>query len=343
MIEPIDRRPWERPVSGGPVRLAVVGTGAFAKTHVLPAIQVSSNCETTVLVSPEVENITVNGNPERLSPESFHNGVAEAAYDAVYVVTPNHLHKRIIQTAVSLEKPIICEKPLAATAKNGREIRDLFNENDLQCLVGYRVQFKPVMRALRSAFDEGIIGTPIHAHSDVSFRITTEGDGGWRLNASKGGGALRDVGIYPINTLRFLLNQKLNAEWADLRKMQDLGDVDIHAAFALSNGENFRASCSASFASEPTSHLRVVGTGGLVIIDEPYHPSDQPEVTIVIDKKTYNVTPDPVNEYAAQVDYFAQCVLRDETPTPGPEEAVTDLSIIESIEHLNSNSDPTSD
>ena len=338
MIKQIEQRPWERPVKGGPIRLAVVGIGAFAQTYVLPAIRASSHCETTVVVSPEIQTIDLKDDPERLSPESFHSGVAEDRYDAVYVATPNHLHKRVVQTAVSLGKPVLCEKPLAPSVESAREIQDLFIGTDIQCLVGYRVQFKPVMRALQSAIEEGVIGTPIHAHSDVAFRIATEEGGGWRLNAAKGGGALRDVGIYPINTLQFLLNRPLNAVWADLRKVEHLGDVDIHTSFVLSDGEDFRASCSASFAAEPTSHLRITGTDGLVIIDEPYHPSAQPDVTIVIDEQRHELSPKQINEYAAQIDYFAQCVLRDEFPTPSAEEGIRDLDIIESIEHLDSKS-----
>lgn len=336
MIEPIDQRPWERPVTGGPVRLAVVGAGAFAQTYVLPAIRSSKHCETTVLVSPEVETLDIKGDPERLLPESFHNGIAEDVYDAVYIATPNHLHKRIAETAVSLGKPVLCEKPLAATVESAREIRKLFDDTDLQCLVGYRVQFKPIIRALKSAICEGIIGTPIHAHSDVAFQIATEESDEWRLDATKGGGALRDVGIYPINTIRFLLDQPLKPVWSDLRTVENLGDVDIHATFTLSDGEDFRASCSASFASEPTSHLRISGTDGLLVINQPYHPSAQPDVTIITDGNKNKILPDEINEYAAEIDYFAQCVLRGEPSTPGPEEGVIDLEIIKTIEQLNS-------
>jgi xylose dehydrogenase (NAD/NADP) len=332
MNEPIEPRPWERPVTGGPLRLAIVGVGAFAREYVLPAIDASNHCETTVLVSPEVESIETATGVERLTPESFHDGAAAAAYDAVYVATPNHLHRRVVQTAASMGKPILCEKPIAPTAAGARAIRDIVEEAGVPCLVGYRVQFKPVMRSLRTAIRSGLIGIPVSAHSDVAFRVDTQETGGWRLDPDRGGGALRDIGIYPINTLQFLLDRPLEVSWGDLRREPTLGDVDAHAAFALAGEDDFRALCSASFAAEPTSHLRINGTEGLVRVDEPYHPSAQPTVTVVEHGTQRTIAPDPFDEYAAQVDYFAQCVLRDEPPTPGAAEGVRDLERIEAIE-----------
>ncbi|MFB6252659.1 MAG: Gfo/Idh/MocA family oxidoreductase [Halobellus sp.] len=338
MNEPIEPRPWERTVTAGPLSVAIVGVGAFAREYVLPGIEASRHCETTVLVSPDVETVETAKSVERLAPESFHDGAAAEAYDAVYIATPNHLHRRVVQTAASMGKPILCEKPVAPTADGARAIRALIDDAGVPCLIGYRVQFKPVMRSLRDAIREGLIGTPVSAHSDVAFRVDTQETEGWRLDPDSGGGALRDIGIYPINTLQFLLDRPLEASWGDLRQDPELGGVDAHAAFALADGDDFRALCSASFAAEPTSHLRINGTEGLVAIEEPYHPSAQPVVTIVEHGTRRTVGPDPFDEYAAQVDYFAQCIFRDESPTPDAGEGVRDLERIEAIEEASAKS-----
>lgn len=334
MEEPIDPRPWKKEVTDDPLRLAIVGVGQFARDYILPAVEISDYCQTTVLVSDEYDTIEYEEISKRLSSESFLNGVAVEAYDAVYVATPNHLHERMVRAAISMEKPVLCEKPLAGTVDSARSIYEQVEDADLPFMIGYRVQFKPVIRALQTAIRDGLIGTPIHAHSGVSFRIPVEDNNKWRLDAKRGGGALRDIGIYPINTLKFLLERPLRPTWADLRTVDGFGDVDIHAAFSLSDGNNFRGVCTASFASEPSSSLRINGSEGLVVVDEPYHPSAQPDITIVKNGSEQKITPDTYNEYAAQLDYFAQCVFYDDHPTPDINEGVSDIEIIELIEKL---------
>lgn len=334
MQEPIDPRPWEKDITGGPLRLAIVGVGKFAQNHILPGIQASNHCRTTVLVSPDLKTIEYEDEVRGLTPESFHDGDDSEAYDAVYIATPNHLHERIARSAASMGKPTLCEKPLADTADSARAIRNVFEDAAVPLMIGYRVQFKPVIRSLREAISEGLIGTPVHAHSGVSFRIAAQGGGGWRLDADCGGGALRDIGIYPINTLQFLLDRPLSAASATLHPVDGLGDVDVHVAFTLQDGDGFTGLCSASFASEPSSHLHITGTDGLIVIDEPYHPSAQPDVTIRKGGNQRTVTPNECNEYAAQVDYFAQCVFRNDQSEPDGADGVADLEIIESIEQL---------
>ena len=334
MKEPIDPRPWERAVEGGPLRFAIVGVGQFARNYILPAVERTAHCRAPVLVSPE-EDTPADSDRTLLQPEAFHDGVASDGYDAVYIATPNHRHESIAESAASMGKPVLCEKPLAATAAGARRIRETVSAADVALMVGYRVQFKPVMRAVRNAVQDGLVGAPVHAHSGVSFRIGRQDtEKKWRLDTETGGGALRDIGISPINTLRFLLDQSLSASWADLRTVSGLGDVDVHAAFALEGDDGFVGLCDASFASEPTSHLRITGTEGMVVIDEPYHPSAQPEVTVVADGTAETIVPDGYDEYAGELDYFAQCVLRGEPPEPDVEEGIADLDVIESIERL---------
>lgn len=194
------------------LRLAVVGLGEFACTRAVPAIEETARCETTVVVSSSPEKAqTVATQFEAkhlLDYEEFHAGRMSDAYDAVYIATPPAFHLEYVESAAEHGKHVLCEKPMEVTVERAEQMVRVCEEADVRLMIAYRLQTEPAVRRLRELIHDGFIGEPVYLHGQFSSKIL-DGDSEddvWRVDPDvAGGGALMDLGIYPLNTSRFLL------------------------------------------------------------------------------------------------------------------------------------------
>jgi xylose dehydrogenase (NAD/NADP) len=245
------QRPWQKSINNDPVQIAVAGIGTFAQEWVLPAFKQTDYCECPVVVSgrsrPELAETH-----DVLTYDEFDAGVSAHQYDAVYVTTPNDRHLEIATTAAELGKDILCEKPIEATLPRARRLVDVCAEQNVALMVGNRVQFKPTIRYVRRLIEQGMIGTPVHVHSSSSFDVLSQGGTDqWRLDPERGGGALLDIGVYPINTIRYLLDTDLSPTFVRSHHSSEIDDVEAHSEFHLSLDDGGRAVCTISFAAQP--------------------------------------------------------------------------------------------
>jgi predicted dehydrogenase len=334
-FEAFTRRDWQTSTDGH-IRIAILGLGGFARDRALPAIRDSQFCEATVLVSssPETaadlaEEFSVD---HVLDYEEFHEGNSSDAYDAVYVATPPALHEPYTETAADLGKHVLCEKPLAAELAAAERMVEICARADVVLMTAYRLRTEPAVRRMREVIADGVIGDPIQIHGGFSSRLLDHaGPDSWRLNpAIAGGGALMDLGVYPLNTSRFLLDADPVAVQADTTSGEPPFDrVEKHAAVQLAFPDGSTASCTASFDAHPDSRLQVLGTDGQVLITAPFGGDVSQEVIVERDGTATRYVGPPVDEVREEFDYFAHCILTDMACETAGEDGLTDLEIIE--------------
>lgn len=337
-FESIHERDWQT-VEDGTLRLAVVGLGNFARSTVLPSIGDASLCSVTTVVS---------GSPEKASEvaaehdvehtfdyDAFKDGEAADAYDAVYVGGPNAFHVDYTRSAAADGKHVICEKPIAATYEGAREMVDTCESAGVTLMVAYRPQVEPVLRRVRSYVRDGGIGDVVQVHGGFSGQILAmDADHDqWRLDRDlAGGGALMDVGVYPLNTTRFLLDRDPVAVQASTTSTDPaFDDVDEHVAFQLEFPDGCTASCTASYDAHPENSMQLIGTEGSISIDPAYDAHVRPTVVVDHEDRHDELTPPFVDEVTAEFDYFANCVLGDERPEPDGRDSLVDMATVEAI------------
>ena len=124
-FEAFGRRDWQTADPDGTVRLAIVGTGGFARNRALPAIEAGDYCDSSVLVTGSPESAA--GIADQFDAEAvmyydaFLDGHATDTYDAVYVATPNVTHGEYAIAAADWGKHVICDKPLETTVRRTRD------------------------------------------------------------------------------------------------------------------------------------------------------------------------------------------------------------------------------
>jgi len=205
------QRDWEHEAVEGAIRLAVVGVGGFARQRALPAIADSTRCETTVLVASPPESVSDVAETYAVDAvvdyDPFLEGACVDAYDAVYIAAPNAVHGQYAIAAAEFGKHVLCEKPLETTVERARAIVDACADAGVTLRTAYRLQAEPTVRRTRELVRDGVIGDVVQVHGGFSHPLLAEADPDtWRLDPeTAGGGALVDLGIYPLNTIRFAL------------------------------------------------------------------------------------------------------------------------------------------
>ncbi len=330
-----EHRDWDTDPDGE-VRMAVVGLGNYGRNVSVPAIEASDYCTFTVGVSgtPETREAVADEHGVRtLDYDAYAGGAATDAYDAVYVATPTRLHLPHVETAAAHGKTVLCEKPLEATVDRARRLVEVCEDAGVTLMTAYRMQTDPVFRRLREAVAAGEFGTVTRAFGDFSYDVLggSRGPDQWRLDADlAGGGALMDVGVYPLNTTRYLLGADPVAVRGETRRSAPVEDVDEHVDFQVRFPDavgNF----AASLTGRSNAVLELHGTRGSARVRAAFQP--RRERTLVVETDAGRAVFEDVgrDETREEFDYFAHHLLTDRRPEPDGRDGLADIEAMMAV------------
>lgn len=336
-LESLAARDWETGPDGV-VRFAVVGLGGFAREAALPALRAADYCEPTVVVSGSAEKAEAVAAAfdadHGLTYEAHADGAGQDAYDAVYVATPNALHLPHVETACEYGKAVLCEKPLEATVDRAVALVSACETAGVPLMTAYRMQTDPVVRRLREVVQSGGIGDPIQLHGGFSIDVLAGGRGPdqWRLDRDlAGGGALMDVGVYPLNTARFLLDADPTAVAGTTSGEGAFADVDESVAFQVRFPGAVTASFTAGFSGDRESYLTVRGSEGTLELRNAFSAGGERRVRVRRDDGEIDLTGPAIDEVREEFDYFADAVLSGWEVGPDGQDGATDVRTMQAV------------
>ncbi len=342
-LDDFTHRDWQETTDDGPLRFAMIGLGWWTRAEAIPAVEDSDLCETTVVVSSSTEKAEgatdLSPNIEHaLTYDEFHDGAAADAYDAVYVCTPNALHLPYVETAADLDKAVLCEKPMEADVERARAIVDVADESGIPLMVAYRMHTEPAVRRMRELVQRGAIGDVVSVHGHMSQRMLDDVSADpdqWRLNPDLTGygTSVMDIGLYPLNTARYVLDEDPVAVQAAMASEHEaFQDVpDEYATFTLEFPGHVYAPCTASQNANHASHLEVLGTEGKIRLDPAFFNRQPRALSVTRGKTTVDVDFPQVNQMEEEFDFFADRVLRGEDLPADGEHGLVDLEAIAAI------------
>jgi D-xylose 1-dehydrogenase (NADP+, D-xylono-1,5-lactone-forming) len=257
---------------------------------------------------------------------SYRRLLADAELEAVYVALPNALHAEWSAAAAGAGRHVLCEKPLAPTAAEVEAMAGTARAHGVWLMEAFMYRFHPRTRALAELVARGDIGQVRLLRSSFGFTVTDPAN--VRLSAELAGGALMDVGCYPVNAARMLAGRPSRvsavARWAPTGVDETLaGTLEQGGAVSL---------VSCSLASSHHHAVQVVGTDGVVDVPRAFTPPpDRPAVLVVTrgarGGEPTEITFGPVNQYTAEAEGFASLVAA------GPD-AATGLPQVPLVESL---------
>lgn len=203
-----DKQPYEGPV----LRVAIMGLGSYGN-RVAGAMQSSQKAKLVGAISGTPSKLkdwqSKYNIPEKncYNYESFDALKDNPDIDAVYIITPNALHKDQAIRVANAGKHVICEKPMSINAKDGQAMIDACKKNNVKLLVGYRMHFEPKTLEIIRMRKDGELGKVLFFQGLCGFTIGDPTQ--WRLKKElAGGGAMMDIGIYAINGARYMIGEE---------------------------------------------------------------------------------------------------------------------------------------
>lgn len=187
--------------------------------------------------------------------------------DAVYVGVPAAAHRDLVVAAIEAGKPVLCEKPFASTGADATAMAEAARARGVFCMEAMWTRFLPAARALHAAVDGGAIGQPRLLLAELGAFVPYDPVSRF-YDAAQGGGALLDLGVYPISLAWWLLGEPV-AGRAVLTSAPS--GVDAQATVVLSHQGGALASLTCSFEQRLRNRAFVAGSEGSVETDAPLY------------------------------------------------------------------------
>lgn len=318
------------------IRYAVVGLGHISQTAILPAFKnASKNSELTALVSSDPKKLKVLSKkykvPHCFRYTDYEEMLKGKIVDAVYIATPNTIHRQFVDPAIKNGIHVICEKPLTNNVADCLAMQKLISEYGTKFMTAYRLHFDAAnLEAIKIA-KQGELGN-LRIFSSL-FTMQVKDRGNIRLLKEMGGGPYWDIGIYCINAARYLFKAEPYEVYAAKLSGNDsrFKEVDEMFSAILKFPDAKLASFTCSFGASSTATYDLVGTKGSLRLENAYEYSSSMELHVKKNEKTSTKKFKKHDQFAAELLYFSDCVLKNKTPEPGIKEGLIDVEIIEAL------------
>jgi predicted dehydrogenase len=319
--------------NAGPVKYAIVGLGHIAQVAVLPAFaHARRNSRVAALVSDDATKRKSLGRKYRIDatfPYDDYESCLEQV-DAVYIALPNSMHAEYTIRAANAGVHVLCEKPMAVTVDDCERMIEACRENNVKLMIAYRLHFEEMNLRAVDLVRRGRIGEPKFFNS--SFSMTVQ-PGDIRTKKELGGGTLYDIGIYCINASRYLFR----AEPKEVMATSVNSGADAFAEIDESTGALLRfegervAAFVTSFNASDVASYRIVGTKGQLHVDPAYEYAEGLSYELTINGKTTRKRIGKRDQFAPELLYFSDCILKNREPEPSGAEGLQDVRIVQAL------------
>lgn len=298
-----------RPSTGGTVRWGVLGAGRIALEQMAPAIHLAGSSKLHAIATRTRAKAApfLSFAPELIVYDRYQDLLDDPDVDAVYVALPNDMHVHWVTMALKAGKHVLCEKPIAMSASDIDGLVRLGRETGLVVAEAFMIVHHPQWKLVRDLLAKGEIGELRHVEAAFAFNI--EGDPGDIVNqAERGGGALRDIGIYTIGSTIWATGMDpASITGADMTFENRIDTVArVSARFGT-----FSAHWLTTIRMHQRQHVLFYGSTGAIHVATPFNPIafGPAAVELVRDGEPLRRFDfGDVNQYARQIEAFCRSV-----------------------------------
>ncbi|MFW6205199.1 MAG: Gfo/Idh/MocA family protein [Actinomycetota bacterium] len=320
-----------------PVRWGVLGCAAIAVRKVIPAMQQAANCDIIAIASRDADRAREVaaglGIPRAYS--TYDALLADPDVEAVYIPLPNSMHAEWTKRAADAGKHVLCEKPLALNASEARRMVDGCRAAGVSLMEAFMYRLHPMWVRVRDLVAQGRIGELTAIQTFFAYHNVDPEN--IRNIAELGGGAVMDIGCYPINVARMMFDAEPTQVSAAVRRDREFGTDVLTSVMLDFAGRHATFTCGTQL--EPDQRVHLHGTEGRLLVEIPFNiPPDVPTRIIHTAGGTPPVDPGvevieipPADQYRVQGEQFS-AAIRDGAPVPTPpEDAVANMTVIERV------------
>ena len=338
-------------------RVAFIGAGTIVQRAHVPGFKALPNVEPVAICDVNAERVAAvaaeHGIPAHYT--DYEEMLREVKPDITVIATPNIFHKPMTLAALNAGSNVLCEKPLALTYADAKEMIETAAAKGLVLNVGTHYRYTPTTRAAKAHVDGGFLGEVYAARAVWQRRSGIPGFGGWFTNAGlAGGGALLDIGIHALDRALYLMGypKPVSVSGASFAKFGPRGvglggwgnetvepipnakfDVDdlAWAFIRFANGAvmQFQVSWAANMPEESCAQL--FGTDGGMLVT-----NNELKLYKLMNGQEVNIDAVVPGGYPSSYGYLMEQFIKrldgdDSAPIMTPEQALTAVQIVDGI------------
>ncbi|HEY3955869.1 MAG TPA: Gfo/Idh/MocA family oxidoreductase [Streptosporangiaceae bacterium] len=253
---------------GAPVRWGIIGTANIARAQFLPALRLAGGVAAAVASRelPRAEEFA-GANAAGRAVAGYQALIEDPGVDALYNALPNALHAEWTIRALEAGKPVLCEKPLTGTLADTERVLAAAQRTGTPLWEAFVFPFQQQFRHVRELLEDGVIGELTEIKSNFHFTVSKPDN--IRLSRELAGGALNDVGCYPVRLAQELFGPHESA-WARAVMGGQGVDVDTWGVLGYPGGR--RLMLSAGMVRGYDTFARLEGSSGQIHLTNPFHP-----------------------------------------------------------------------
>ncbi|MEC5396269.1 Gfo/Idh/MocA family protein [Uliginosibacterium sp. H1] len=309
------------------IRWGVLGYARIARMSFLPALARSGNARLQAIATRGSDKLdairqeTGCGNVHA----SYEALIADPDVDAIYIPLPNSMHKPWTLKALAAGKHVLCEKPLGLDAAEAREMADAARAAQRLLMEAFMYRYTERSRKLKEIIDSGVLGSIRHVNAQ--FRFFLDRPNTIKVQPELGGGALYDVGCYPINLLGLITGRTPIAVHAEA-EFDNGVDVNLSALFRYEDG--LLATIHTGFNAFGRQGAEIIGTQGVLEVPDPFldfrghlslHTREGTRLIPVVES----------DRYRGEVEDFSAAILEGRQPLFGLDETIRNAEVLDRV------------
>ena len=319
------------------IRWGVLGYARIARESVIPAILRSSNSELYALASRDATKLAEAR--ARFALPTTHVGYAallrDPAVDAVYIPLPNAQHREWTIRAAEQGKHILCEKPLGLSAAECRAMIAAARQHGVHLMEAFMYRYTDRTAQVRAVLRSGVLGEI--KFITASFRYLLNRPDSIKLQPELGGGALYDVGCYPVNFIGLIADEIAGQPGSGVARPVAVsaqcgrtGSIDIISSALLQYPSGLIAAVHCGFNAHRHVCAEIVGTEGVLEIPDTYFDNPGPlNLTLGAERREIPVAAS--DRYRHEVEDFADAILQSRPPQFSLAETLRNAEVLDAI------------
>lgn len=327
MNPPLDRK----------IRWGVLGYARIARESVMPAILRAENSELHALASRDEAKLAEARTrfPLAQTYAGYEQLLRDPAVDAVYVPLPNSLHREWTILAAEHGKHVLCEKPLGLDAAECRAMIAVAARHQVRLMEAFMYRYTDRTAQVRAVLRSGVLGE-IRSVS-ATFRFLLNRPGTIKLQPALGGGALYDVGCYPVNFIGLVADELAGQPGSGAVQPASVsaecvraGGVDVAFSALLQYSSGLIAAAHCGFDTHPRVCAEISGTQGVLEIPDTFF--DQAgSLTLTTGGERRALPVAASDRYRAEIEDFAGAIREGRPPQFSLAESLRNAEVLDRL------------
>ena len=265
------------------IKWGIVGLGNMAQKFA-NAIKETNNAKLLSISSLNSEKLKSFANNFQIDKnyvfDSYNDLISCKKIDAVYIATLNNTHLNLIKSCAENKKNILCEKPLTLNFEEANEAANYIAKHDVIFYEAIAYYSHGQTKNLIALLNENKIGKIISINSTFGFKVKRVNPKSRIFDKSLGGGAILDVGCYPLSLLNLISKNSKNIKFANAKGSFSSTDVDDSAEANLVIEDSIDSYVKISFKENLENKLIIKGENGSLIVPNPWLPEMKSHIDV---------------------------------------------------------------